>query len=227
MNHVKQNHWNLYRCPSLCDLKFPSISECKDHVVQSHPDVGTPTEIDALIKLSAQPLDIRAGLPCPLCGETLNSDRKYQHHVGRHQEQLALFALPDLESNDESGHRMPMTPDFTITGSNQLPQHLTAAINMNYKTSFLTARAAITLGNAWEVCPPITHAPHDPISLITPRYWIQGLNISSIFFGIQGMDTSLYILPDDALAPVGAGIIVGQSMMEMMISNRRVEIKRK
>ncbi|RSL92276.1 hypothetical protein CDV31_015232 [Fusarium ambrosium] len=31
----------------------------------------------------------------------LNSAQQYQSHVGRHQEQLALFALPDLESDDE------------------------------------------------------------------------------------------------------------------------------
>ena len=89
-------------CPFGCRLTFPSVSECAGHAVQSHGKARVSAETDALIKLSSQYLDVEKGLPCPLCGETLKSFRQYQHHVGRHQEQLALFALPNLESNGES-----------------------------------------------------------------------------------------------------------------------------
>ncbi len=53
-----------------------------------------------MARLSAQPLDMSKGVPCPLCPETLCSARQYQRHVGQHQEQLALFALPHLHVVD-------------------------------------------------------------------------------------------------------------------------------
>lgn len=105
MEHTK-HHWNTYRCPSGCDLTFPSIPACKEHMVQSHPAEGASAGIDALITLNAQPINIRRGVSCPLCGDILSSLRQYQKHVGRHQEQLALFALPDLELWDVSKHEV-------------------------------------------------------------------------------------------------------------------------
>ncbi|KAJ4244353.1 hypothetical protein NW762_014480 [Fusarium torreyae] len=38
---------------------------------------------------------------CPICRETLCSMKEYQRHVGRHQEQLALFALPSISSPED------------------------------------------------------------------------------------------------------------------------------
>jgi hypothetical protein len=45
-------------------------------------------------------MDIKQGIPCPICAEIMRSAPQYQRHVGRHQEQLALFALPTVESDD-------------------------------------------------------------------------------------------------------------------------------
>jgi hypothetical protein len=36
-----------------------------------------------------------------MCHERLESVNKYQRHVGRHQEQLAIFALPSIQSQDD------------------------------------------------------------------------------------------------------------------------------
>ncbi|KAI3326464.1 hypothetical protein HD806DRAFT_551445 [Xylariaceae sp. AK1471] len=38
---------------------------------------------------------------CPLCQDILESVQQYQRHVGRHQVDLALFALPKIEDDDE------------------------------------------------------------------------------------------------------------------------------
>lgn len=54
------------------------------------------------MKLSEQPVDIQQGVSCPLCHETLRSVQQYQRHVGRHQEQLSLFALPSLDGDGEA-----------------------------------------------------------------------------------------------------------------------------
>jgi hypothetical protein len=38
-----------------------------------------------------------------MCHENLDSVKKYQRHVGKHQEQLAIFALPSIQSQEEDG----------------------------------------------------------------------------------------------------------------------------
>jgi len=103
MEHVRQHHWKTYRCPT-CQSPFSSFADCKNHVLSSqcdHPAKGREAELEALVKLSEHPLDIGNGVPCPLCHEILNSEQKYQRHVGRHQEQLSLFALPSFDPESE------------------------------------------------------------------------------------------------------------------------------
>ncbi|KAK4213299.1 hypothetical protein QBC37DRAFT_174436 [Rhypophila decipiens] len=56
---------------------------------------------DPIISLSVRPARPEDGIQCPLCQEALTSFKLYQRHVGRHQEQLALFALPPLDSTSE------------------------------------------------------------------------------------------------------------------------------
>jgi len=73
--------------------------ECRGHFETCHPAHRSAAELEAIVKLSEQPLNIGNGVQCPLCAETLRSVQQYQSHVGRHQEDLALFALPSLEAD--------------------------------------------------------------------------------------------------------------------------------
>ncbi|CAM1501996.1 Fc.00g039800.m01.CDS01 [Cosmosporella sp. VM-42] len=105
--------------------------------------------------------------------------------------------------------------DFTITGPNSQPQPIKAAIDTTYEVSFLAASAANESGCVWEKLPPVPHAIQGPASLFDPCYWVLGVRVDSEFFGIQGMEVDLYLLPDNLFTP-GVRIIIGQSMMEMM-----------
>jgi hypothetical protein len=78
------------------------MSECEDHAVQSHTASGVTKELSAIIRLNKKPLDFSQGLTCPLCDVKIDSAKEYQRHVGRHQEQLALFSLPGLDSKNEA-----------------------------------------------------------------------------------------------------------------------------
>lgn len=78
-----------------------SPAECKTHFQVHQTDCRGPSaELDAFVKLSEQRLDISKGVSCPLCQDTLYSLKQYQQHVGRHQEQLSLFALPSVEGEE-------------------------------------------------------------------------------------------------------------------------------
>jgi len=109
--HELKNHWKVYQCPSGCDLRLSTATECRDHIQSAHFSAIPDSQLDAIVDLSTKPLQVEDGILCPLCNQQLSSFRQYQSHVGRHQEQLALFALPsvseadaaeDLESNDDS-----------------------------------------------------------------------------------------------------------------------------
>ncbi|KAI1347834.1 hypothetical protein F5Y01DRAFT_232983 [Xylaria sp. FL0043] len=101
IQHMQDNHWKTYKCPFACDTTFISSSDCKDHVIRNHPGMAALGQRDDLIELGVHAADPSLTLSCPLCPETLRTGRQYQRHVGRHQEQLALFALPNLNYDKE------------------------------------------------------------------------------------------------------------------------------
>ncbi|KAK1534477.1 transcription factor RfeG [Colletotrichum costaricense] len=72
-----------------------------EHLETQHRKMVRGDQIDNLVMLSSQPLDEGAKVPCPLCFETMPSLQNYQRHVGKHQRQLALFALPINNYADE------------------------------------------------------------------------------------------------------------------------------
>jgi hypothetical protein len=98
MEHTQQNHWHTYKCLHGCEAELDSRAKCRNHLKTVHNMTSSQSaKLDAFVKLSEQPLDVAKGIPCPLCQDILCSIKKYQQHVGRHQEQLSLFALPSVE----------------------------------------------------------------------------------------------------------------------------------
>ncbi|CAF3590386.1 unnamed protein product [Fusarium graminearum] len=102
MLHEMQNHRKAYNCPCSCGMTFRVRSQCKDHINKTHPKTFPTSQLDTMIDLNARPMNEKEGSICPLCQENLSSMKDYQRHVGRHQEQLALFALPSLPTDDDA-----------------------------------------------------------------------------------------------------------------------------
>ncbi|RYP11318.1 hypothetical protein DL764_000136 [Monosporascus ibericus] len=73
------------------------------HIPQGHSDALEQVDLDALVESSETVSTMNRDLHCPLCKETSGSIKLYQRHVGRHQTELALFALPYTEDGDEDG----------------------------------------------------------------------------------------------------------------------------
>lgn len=99
MQHVLHNHWKSWNCAQGCDETFDSAEEAKDHIVTSHPEVSDPT---MLVNMGERPRPLNAPTNCPLCQQNVSSLREYGRHVGRHQKNLALFALPRLSWDDDA-----------------------------------------------------------------------------------------------------------------------------
>lgn len=103
MNHVLRKHWTSWKCPYSCILTFADAETLKHHIEDKHLDQLEELDIDSLVESSETVSPIDRDMQCPLCKETLSSIKLYQRHVGRHQTELALFALPAIDDEGEDG----------------------------------------------------------------------------------------------------------------------------
>ncbi|WKT46770.1 hypothetical protein QSH57_011644 [Fusarium oxysporum f. sp. vasinfectum] len=100
-DHVKKHHWKTWTCKLGCTKSFGSSQDMKRHLTQKHPSMAELTHLDSLLTMCETPKSENEPTGCPLCNERQSSFKQYQRHVGRHQEDLALFALPKLERSGE------------------------------------------------------------------------------------------------------------------------------
>ncbi len=121
IKHVRQNHWTAYQCRS-CELACSSSLDFKRHLKISHLVDWSAAEMDAMVKLCEHPvLDVSKVATCPLCHETLHSVQQYLRHVGRHQEQLSLFALPSMDTDADGQPEGSGGSDSEDVASDQRP----------------------------------------------------------------------------------------------------------
>lgn len=96
-----QKHWKSWACPYRCGFHDTTDTSLRGHVNMAHRPV-TQMELDVLIARCGQTQSPSSASPvnCPLCQDVLESIKHYQRHVGRHQVDLALFALPRTYEDD-------------------------------------------------------------------------------------------------------------------------------
>ncbi|KAH7152101.1 hypothetical protein B0J13DRAFT_255243 [Dactylonectria estremocensis] len=99
--HVSQHHWRSWICPFSCEGTFPSATELKLHIGKKHVQNAPEEQLSAFVALGEKAVPDDTANTCPVCAQIVVGLRSYIKHVGRHLEQLALIALPDLEVEDE------------------------------------------------------------------------------------------------------------------------------
>ena len=98
---MQQNHWTRYSCPLGCQSPtFTSAGHCKAHLGSAHHGKVQEHQVDALIKLHAELKTDNINFTCSLCKHSFSSLKPFRRHVGRHQEQLSLFALPSVDAEN-------------------------------------------------------------------------------------------------------------------------------
>ncbi|KAI1179693.1 hypothetical protein F4777DRAFT_574519 [Nemania sp. FL0916] len=102
MDHMYRKHWRTWACPYQCGLDNTSGPKLHQHITEIHGFIAD-LELNAMIERSgrAQLVSPSSPVECPLCRNTLKSSQQYQQHVGRHQVDLVLFALPKIGNDDE------------------------------------------------------------------------------------------------------------------------------
>lgn len=122
--HERQFHRQNLAC-NLCPYTSRFTDEFRSHMQTLHVNVIPDTQLEAIIKVSWKPST--AAQQCPLCTKRpIENPRRFQQHLARHLQRLALFVLPrpdteDAESQDggsnESQRAMIMSSD-EVSSSN-------------------------------------------------------------------------------------------------------------
>lgn len=159
-----QDHLRVYRCPFGCPEHFTSVAESRSHLSRAHSGAIPESKVDSIVDLSSQPLARDAHTDCPFCPEKLKSLKQYRRHVGNHQQDLALFALPPTKDGDDdsegrdsmSGHE---SDDISFSEYDEEPLDTTV---QNQETDTSTEGEESVSLNFEDASPPIIREfPHD------------------------------------------------------------------
>jgi hypothetical protein len=102
ISHMTREHWRQWDCPFGCSTPLDDSRALESHLKGIHAEkLDTRRATEILVRISR--IDTgKANGDCPLCWNfEVKSIRQYASHVGHHLEQLALFALPNLDECEE------------------------------------------------------------------------------------------------------------------------------
>jgi hypothetical protein len=99
--HELEAHRSSWQCIPGCDISLTHEKDFDTHLLEQHTELASAPMIAALKRTARRAGNNSEKATCPFCNiEMLVKGLK--RHIGRHQEQLALFALPpNLEATDE------------------------------------------------------------------------------------------------------------------------------
>ncbi|ORY13203.1 hypothetical protein BCR34DRAFT_276290 [Clohesyomyces aquaticus] len=97
-------HRKRWQCVDGCDQFFSSRPAFQSHLQQIHADLYSEQRSLELIRTCERPAEMDAAAICALCQLQLPSLLQLGRHMGKHHEELALFALPTyLKDYDDEG----------------------------------------------------------------------------------------------------------------------------
>ncbi|KAL2067320.1 hypothetical protein VTL71DRAFT_1744 [Oculimacula yallundae] len=125
--HELKDHRQEWRCYFCSHRPFKDSDDYQNHLTSSHSESFVINQFPALLEMSKKALSGLSPSDCPLCDEwevrlrSINphipaneilavTTSQFQHHVGAHMEQLALFAIPRGYTEDgeaDSGNAAP------------------------------------------------------------------------------------------------------------------------
>jgi hypothetical protein len=92
-SHEMQEHRNFWQCIEGCNKTFDSLNTFRKHLGDVHDMLENNDRMYNIVQSCEYhiPMDTRAD--CPLCGDDQTSLTQLRRHLGKHHEQLALFAI--------------------------------------------------------------------------------------------------------------------------------------
>lgn len=100
MEHERQFHRQNLSC-NLCPYTGRGADDFRAHLQTFHANAIPENQLEAIIKLSWKPST--AAQQCPLCTKRpIENQRRFQQHLARHLQRLALFVLPRPDTEDDA-----------------------------------------------------------------------------------------------------------------------------
>jgi hypothetical protein len=99
--HEMQFHRTQWECTAGCNVTFRSFDGFRDHFRTEHLDLDRPAGIRDLLRFGKRIHIMNEEVVCKLCRAKLPSLMDLRHHLGDHQCQLSLFALPNSAIHQE------------------------------------------------------------------------------------------------------------------------------
>ncbi|KAK3946882.1 hypothetical protein QBC32DRAFT_387273, partial [Pseudoneurospora amorphoporcata] len=108
VTHMEREHWRVWHCSlqGCTDASFDNLEQFLEHNQSAHGGELAFFGLRSQSNIHASSVrdKSKARGQCPLCpGVQLGSERDYTSHVGRHLENLALFALPRVDDDYSTG----------------------------------------------------------------------------------------------------------------------------
>ncbi|KAK6850024.1 hypothetical protein PG995_013857 [Apiospora arundinis] len=104
IQHMRRQHWRVWHCPLGCEGLFETWAQFLKHMSNSHGETKVPSSV------RSRPRPAWIDEPCPFCSEIVRSVPEYQRHIGEHQLDLALFALPRVDYEPLEPETLSQTP---------------------------------------------------------------------------------------------------------------------
>ena len=100
--HELEAHRAIWQCFDGCEKAFAAEKDFVAHVAKIHPEMASDDVLSVLKRTAVKSANLTKPSQCPLCDKVM-SLCALQKHLGNHQEQLALFALPPNIDATEDG----------------------------------------------------------------------------------------------------------------------------
>jgi hypothetical protein len=99
--HELQDHRLWFECLDGCNRPFDSDQSFRQHLLDAHLHMANEHRVRDVMRSCERPAKMESKADCPLCGMSLQSLVQLRRHVGKHHEELALFALPSSMRDDQ------------------------------------------------------------------------------------------------------------------------------
>jgi hypothetical protein len=151
--HEMQAHMQWWECIDGCKKPFNSKSAFEDHIRHTHQNLFIGNQLPALVNMSERQVSPKTQIECPLCKEMVPLLPDLRRHLGEHQEQLALFALPsNLEQTEEENESD--IADHELAGKEDLASDASRAESEQDKPTEMNL-ADINRESDLEAAPPV------------------------------------------------------------------------
>lgn len=176
IDHEMEKHWRSWFC-CLCKFSSDQQSEVTMHLEQHHPETLSTEPTDTMTYMTSRPLDYLDASRCPLCdwdkslasrnSVTTVSCASFMGHLAQHLEQLALFAIPRVNSGEASGS---LNSNHAANQDSQVSQSTdNSKLPREERSIGSTIKADPTGSTSSSTREPLPGVDSKPVSLVTIR----------------------------------------------------------